>query len=142
VLADNVYWESQVDDEIGPPGNDVQFATKLTQWGDMSALNSMPAAPVSITGTCEDVNDESRATIKLANNSNHVAFFLRVEVANHPGGNELLPIRYDDNYVTLFPHESRTLNAAFESTNHSAALRVEGYNVAKQNASSVMSCAR
>ena len=142
VLADNVYWESQVDDEIGPPGNDVQFATKLTQWGDMSALNSMPAAPVSITGTCEEVNGESRAAIKLANNSNHVAFFLRVEVANHPGGNELLPIRYDDNYVTLFPHESRTLNAAFESTNHSAALRVEGYNVAKQNASSVMSCAR
>ena len=145
VLAENVYWESQVDDEIGPPGNDVQFAIKLMQWGDMSALNSMPADPVSITGSCEEVNGESRSAIKLANNSNHIAFFLRVEVANDQNGNEILPIRYDDNYVTLFPHERRTLNAAFETsrlTNHRAALRVEGYNVAKQNAASVLSCRR
>ena len=145
VLAENVYWGSQVDDEIGPPGNDVQFATKLTQWGDMSALNSMPAAAVSITGGCEEVNGESRAAIKLVNNSSHIAFFLRVEVANDPNDTEVLPIRYDDNYITLFPHESRTLNATFDSallTNHRAALRVEGYNVAKQNVAPVMSCAR
>jgi hypothetical protein len=30
-------------------------------------------------------------------------------------GMEILPIRYDDNYVTVFPHESRTLEAVFDS---------------------------
>jgi len=145
ILAENVYWESQVDDEIGPPSNDVQFATKLTQWGDMSALNSMPAAPVSIAGTCEEGNGETRAAIKLANNSNHVAFFLRVEVANDANGNEILPIRYDDNYVTLFPHETRTLQAVFDSsllTNHHAAFRVEGYTVTRQNEATSITCSR
>jgi exo-1,4-beta-D-glucosaminidase len=145
VLAENVYWESQVDDEIGPPSNDVQFATKLTQWGDMSALNSMPAAPISISGTCEEGNGETRDAIKLANNSNHVAFFLRVEVADDANANEILPIRYDDNYVTIFPHETRTLQAVFDSSvlaKHRVALRVEGYNVTKQIASSGISCGR
>jgi exo-1,4-beta-D-glucosaminidase len=135
VLADNVYWQSQVEDDVGPASNDSQFATKWAQLGDMSALNTMPAARLAVSGTYTEATDEIRAHINLTNNSNHVAFFLRPEVTEGSDGPEILPIRYDDNYVTIFPHESRTLTAVFDSSQiagHKPALKVEGYNVAKQ----------
>jgi exo-1,4-beta-D-glucosaminidase len=136
VLAENVYWESQTDDEIGPASNDSQFATKLQRWGDMSTLNTMPVAKLSVAGTCKEVNDEDQTTIKLANNSNRIAFFVRAEVVKRAGGDEILPIRYDDNYVTVFPHESRTIVASFDTALLSGAqpgVRVDGYNVPGQS---------
>lgn len=79
-------------------------------------------------------------TITLTNPANHVAFFVRAEVTQGADGNEILPITYDDNYVTIFPHEIRTIVARFVDARFSGsvpgsltpALRVEGYNVAKK----------
>ena len=42
VLAENVYWGSTADDDLGEAKNDEQFKTSLVQWADMSALNAMP----------------------------------------------------------------------------------------------------
>ncbi|HXM98161.1 MAG TPA: hypothetical protein VN982_06770, partial [Candidatus Dormibacteraeota bacterium] len=50
-------------------------------------------------------------------------------------GEEILPIRYEDNYITLFPNESRTIQANFrtaELAGQTPALRLEGYNVGKK----------
>jgi exo-1,4-beta-D-glucosaminidase len=135
VLAENVYWESQVKDDLGPASNDVQFATKWVQLSDMSALNTMPAARLVVSGTYEEVNRETRAHIILSNNSNHVAFFLRAEITTDSDGPEVLSIRYDDNYITVFAHETRTLDAAFDTSllaGHKPTLRIEGYDVPKQ----------
>jgi len=134
-LAESVYWQSQVDDELGPPSNDNQFATKLIRWADMSALSHMPLAHVSAACSCEDANGGTRTAIKLSNHSDHIAFFIRVEVTKGAGGEELLPIRYDDNYVTLFPRESRRLAVVFDSSLlgiDQPALRAKGYNVPDQ----------
>jgi len=134
-LAENVYWQSTTDDDVGPASNDVQFQVKWAQLANMSALNTMPAARISASGTYENVNGETRAHIRITNDSNHVAFFLRGEITQDSDGLEVLPIRYDDNYITIFPHESRTLDASFDSSlldGHTPAVRLEGYDVAKQ----------
>jgi len=58
-----------------------------------------------------------------------------VELTRGRDGEEILPIVYDDNYVILFPHESRVITAKFQLTElggGSAALRIEGYIVPKQ----------
>ena len=73
--------------------------------------------------------------ITLANPGNHVAFFVRAEVTRGNDGEEILPITYDDNYVTVFPHEARTIEASYGALAAGAAapaLRVEGYNLAKK----------
>jgi exo-1,4-beta-D-glucosaminidase len=60
---------------------------------------------------------------------------LRAEITPDSDGLEILPIRYDDNYVTVFPHESRTLDAVFDSAllaGHNPAVRLEGYDLRKQ----------
>jgi exo-1,4-beta-D-glucosaminidase len=134
VLAENVYWQSQTNDDIGPANNDSQFATKLVQWADLSSLNSLPPVKLSTSATYDEMNGLKQTKITLANNSNHIAFFVRAEVMEGADGNEILPIRYSDNYVTIFPHETRVLDAYLDSsevTTHPA-LQVEGYNVPQQ----------
>ena len=132
VLAENVYWDSSTGDDVGPSSNDVQFQVKWERLADMTALNTMPSARVALAGTYEDVNGETHAHIKISNNSKRIAFFLRAEMSAEASGNEILPIRYDDNYITVFPNESRTIEALVDTsllTGHKPILKLAGYNV-------------
>jgi len=135
VLAENVYWESLTGDDLGPASNDSQFQVKWAQLADMTALNTMPSARVSVAGTYENLNGETRAHIRVSNRSKHVAFFLRAEISVDGGGTEILPIRYDDNYITVFPGEDRTVEAVVETSllaGHQPVVKVEGYGVPAQ----------
>jgi len=141
VLAENVYWESTTDDDLGEAKNDEQFKTTLAKWADLSALNNMPRSELNVSTSSHagEFNGEKQVTITLANPGNHVAFFVRAEVTQVSGesldGGEILPIIYSDNYVTVFPHETRTIEATFQNSSKepgSLAVRVEGYNVAMQ----------
>jgi exo-1,4-beta-D-glucosaminidase len=135
VLAENVYWQSSELDDLGPSSNDSQFKAKWAQLGDMSLLNTMPAARLNVSGTYEGGNDTTRAHISLTNHSRNIAFFLRAEITSDADGLEILPIQYQDNYITIFPRETRTIDALFDTSllaGHSPSLRVEGYNMPKQ----------
>jgi exo-1,4-beta-D-glucosaminidase len=95
----------------------------------------MSAVQLEIGGSVASNGEERTVTTTLTNNSNHIAFFVRVEATAGAGGEEVLPVTYDDNYVTLFPHESRTVTAKLDASHLNGkkpALRVEGYNVLKQ----------
>jgi exo-1,4-beta-D-glucosaminidase len=135
ILAENVYWESTTDDDLGSPSNDDQFTTKLDRWADLSSLDHMSPVNLKIGSSLTAGDREHTATITLTNNSNHIAFFVRVELTRGGDGEEILPIVYDDNYLTLFPHQSRTISAKFQNSQLAGAtpgLRVEGYNVPKK----------
>jgi exo-1,4-beta-D-glucosaminidase len=135
LLAQNAYWASTTDDDLGDPKNEVQFKTDLVHWADLSALNTMPRAIVKASATFTEAGGEGTATIILTNPTSRIAFFLRAEITQGADGEEILPITYDDNYLTLFPRETRTIVATFRTptpTIHAPALRLEGYNVDKQ----------
>jgi exo-1,4-beta-D-glucosaminidase len=135
VLGENVYWESTTDDDLGEANNDEQFKTSLAKWADMSALNTMPRADLDVSTQGTGSTGEQKLAITLANPTGHVAFFVRAEVTRGTDGEEILPITYDDNYITVFPHETRTITATFGESvaaGRTLALRVEGYNVTKK----------
>ncbi len=98
-----MYWESTTDDDLGSAKNDEQFKTNLSQWADMSALNTMPRSELDVSAQISESNGQKQVTITLANPANRVAFFVRAEVTQGADGNEILPITYDDNYITVFP---------------------------------------
>ena len=132
LLAENIYWESTTDDDLGK--NDDQFTTKLVKWADLTALDHMPQTKLDTVASMAGSSDDRTATITLTNKSNHIAFFVRLELTKGLDGEEILPITYEDNYVTLFPHQSWTITAHFRDSQivgATPALRLEGYNVAK-----------
>jgi exo-1,4-beta-D-glucosaminidase len=80
-------------------------------------------------------NGENTATVTLANLTNRIAFFVRAEIIAGDKGGEILPITYTDNYLTLMPHESKTIVATYGAPSkpeRATALRIEGYNVDAQ----------
>ena len=111
VVAENVYWQSQQVDDVGPPANDAAFDSIQSSWADMTALNYMPKVPLTVTAANTDADSgqqvtSQQVTIRLSNPSKKIAFFERAELLSAPDSDEILPIEYDDNYVTVFPGET------------------------------------
>ncbi|BBZ76074.1 beta-mannosidase [Mycolicibacterium anyangense] len=129
VVADNVYWQSQMVDDVGPPANDAAFDSKQVSWADMTALNSLPKVPLDISAGASDGGRTVR--VQLHNPTTRIAFFERAELLTGPLADEILPIQYDDNYVTVFPGETVTVTGTVPDGGPPAQwVRVTGYNSA------------
>ena len=128
-ITENVYWQSQQRDDLGRPENDSAFDLTQASWADMTALNYMPKAPLVVTAR-RDTSD-GRVVIRLQNPSSSVAFFERAELLPTRDGDEILPIEYDDNYVTVFPGETMEIRGTVSTQGVNPSwVRVAGYNTA------------
>jgi exo-1,4-beta-D-glucosaminidase len=71
------------------------------------------------------------ARVTLHNPSKSVAFFIRLQVVGK-GGEEALPVLWEDNYISLLPDETRTVTATYDTRDlHGGPpqLVVSGWNV-------------
>ena len=130
--VENVYWQSQVIDDVGPPDNDDPFQPNQYSYADMTALNTMPKPALDVTAR----RDGDDVDIALRNPSPNIAFFQRAELlgatGNPAAADEILPVEYDDNYVTVFPGETvhirgRALGVGGSAGPAPAWVRVTGY---------------
>ena len=74
-----------------------------------------------------------RASVSLENPSKALAFLVHLAVRKGPGGEEVLPVLWEDNYVTLLPGEKRELTATYAPKDLGAAtpvVTVDGWNIA------------
>lgn len=94
----------------------------------MTALNTMTAVRLEIEAKQKKVGAETHVTIRLHNPSTQIAFFERATVSETKDGNEILPIEYTDNYVTIFPGETVEVDATIRKDIPAGWGRVEGYN--------------
>ncbi len=130
VVTENVYWQSQQRDDVGDPRNDTAFSLKQSSWADMTPLNTMARTPLAIRAERTDP-DGARIDIRLSNRTDRIAFFERAEVLSARDGDEILPVTYSDNYVTVFPGEAVTVRAAVPAGAPAPRwVRVSGVNTA------------
>jgi exo-1,4-beta-D-glucosaminidase len=131
-VVDNVYWQSTTLDDFGDPRqDDDDFAYSQKSWSDFKALNSMPKVSLEVSGATHGANGRAQFQAALHNASDHIAFFERATITAGKDGNEVLPILYSDNYVTVFPGETVHLEGSFDEKELGDSqlwLRVEGYN--------------
>lgn len=132
VISENVYWQSQRLDDVGDPRNDAAFELNQTSWADMTALNTMAQVPLDVTAAKSPSPSDNRVTIRLRNPSPQVAFFERAELTATPEGDEILPVEYSDNYVTVFPGETVELQGQPWTGVTANWVRVTGYNTPPQ----------
>jgi exo-1,4-beta-D-glucosaminidase len=94
----------------------------------MTALNRMPRVPLDVTALRASNPGDNRVTIRLHNPTQQVAFFERAELLSGPQDDEILPIQYSDNYVTVFPGETVELQGQPWSGVFANWVRVTGHN--------------
>ena len=131
LIEDNVYWYGTKRDVVN-----YDLDGMPTQYADLTALDSLPVNDeVTLSGTRYTSAGEDIVTINVANRSaTKLAFFLRVEVTKDLDGPEVTPVTYSDNYVSLWPNESRTLSSRYRTADlggSPAYLRVRGFHVGR-----------
>jgi len=115
-------------------GHATWYRTVVKSYADFTGLNSLASNPnLAATVSRSVAGGRETVTIALHNASTtNIAFFVRPEVTAGNGGNEVLPVDYSDNYVSLWPGESTTITATYQTSDlggQSPFLRVRGYNV-------------
>jgi exo-1,4-beta-D-glucosaminidase len=111
-LSDNVYWLSAKPDVLDY-GKSEWFYTPCKEWADLTALNGLKPATVQVEHGWAERGAEKEITVTLRNPGRQVAFFIELSVRGDKSGRTVVPVFWEDNYVSLLPGMSRTIRATF-----------------------------
>ncbi|RAG87143.1 beta-mannosidase [Streptacidiphilus pinicola] len=148
VLVDrNVYWNNTTTDAVNWTKTIGQPQASMNSYANLTALRGLAPATVSVSATTSSQagpnGSDKLVTVTVTNTSETpaVGFFLRADLRRGtasgtelPGDNELQSSIWSDNDVTLWPGESETLTASYNSADLQGATPVvslSGSNVAK-----------
>jgi len=116
-------WALQNSCKVGASGEVVstaQFAPE--HWYKATIPSTVMAAQVS---------HRDQVRVRIKNPSSQLAFQIRLALVDAESGDEILPVLWEDNYLSLLPGESRTLVAHYDSPLGAEALKldVSGWNI-------------
>jgi exo-1,4-beta-D-glucosaminidase len=128
-ISNNFYWLSTKKDVLSD--SSTWYMTPVNSYADYTALRSMPQVSIHATPAFRRSGTNGTARVTLHNPSKSVAFFIRLQVVGK-GGEEALPVLWEDNYISLLPDETRTVTATYDTRDlHGGPpqLVVSGWNV-------------
>jgi exo-1,4-beta-D-glucosaminidase len=131
VVGSNFYWLSTKPETLDFPKS-TWFTTPTIQYADFTALKQLPPVTLKVASKTARKGDEVTTRVTLENPAKTLAFFVRLKVNKGARGDEVLPVQWDDNYVSLLPGEKRELTATFRARDLGAArptVEVSGLNV-------------
>ena len=112
----------------------VWFMTPTRSFADFTALAQLPKVTLKVASHTERKGADSATRVTLENPSKSLAFFVRLKVTQGAGGPEILPVLWQDNYVSLLPGERREITAQYRTRDAGSAkpaVEVSGWNVAR-----------
>ena len=128
-LSSNFYWISSKPDVFEWSRTNDQ-RTEVDSYSDLTVLSRLPRVKLEVTANREDTTGDE-VSVHLRNSSRHLAFQVRLAI-NAPGGKEVLPVFWSDNYTELMPGESKIITARYPSwikLESGAKLKVSGWNI-------------
>jgi exo-1,4-beta-D-glucosaminidase len=137
-LSRNFYWLSTQAETLGEPkaGSDWYY-TPTRQFADFTALGQLPPAELKVSAASERNSQEEITRVRLENTGRALAFFVHLKVTAGARGEEILPVLWEDNYVSLLPGEKREISASYAPKLLQGAkpvVEVEGWNTVRQSA--------
>jgi exo-1,4-beta-D-glucosaminidase len=131
MISNNFYWLSTKEDVLDEEGTE-WFFTPNKEYADFTGLEELPEAKIPIKFSFKRKGDDGEIRVRMNNRSKHIAFFIHFNVTRSKSGNSVLPIFWDDNYISLLPGEKREINAHFaldDLNGETPLLEVSGWNV-------------
>lgn len=132
LLSRNFYWLSTKPDVPDFPKSEWYY-TPLSQFADFDALQNLPKATVKATMEYSDAGAEPTAHVTVENTGAGLAFLVRLRLLKGKDGAEILPVFWDDNYISLLPGEKREVTVQVPKHDLGEGkpiLAVDGFNVA------------
>lgn len=114
------------------------FYWRGTRYQDYTALADLPQVDLSVAAARWEQDDRTYIDADLMNCTFQVALMARLLVLRQSSNRRVLPIHYQDNYISLLPGESRRVRIEFPTQQlggEAPWLFVEGWNILKKGIS-------
>jgi exo-1,4-beta-D-glucosaminidase len=132
-VSSNFYWlPAKLSTTEFEKASDTAVAA-INTFEDLKALNELPKVPVEAKAHVEKVEGGDVVWVTLHNSSKSLAFQIHLGIHKAGQEDEVLPVLWEDNYVSLLPGESKSLKARFpgkQVLGKGATLAVDGWNIA------------
>jgi len=99
---------------------------------DFKSLSTLPFLALEVDHATVQKDGKAVTTVRLKNPTDHIAFFIHIALLGGKNGEEALPVRWDDNYFSLVPAESREVVATYaleDLKSESPVIDVGGWNI-------------
>jgi exo-1,4-beta-D-glucosaminidase len=133
LISDNFYWLSTKVDTLDWSKRKNTVYTPQKEFADLTGLNSLPQVKLDWNSSARTENKRGIVTVKVKNPSASVAFQVHLRLTKGKGGEDLVPIFWDDNYFSLLPGEEKTVTATYDASDtdgKTPVLELDGYNIA------------
>jgi len=129
-VSNNFYWLSTKEETLDYEADlgDFAYHTPSKEYADLTLLNTLPKVNLEVISKHEKSDGEQKLTIELKNNSDKIAFLINLKLVEKESGKIILPVFWDDNFISLLAGEKRTIVATYRS-DAVAELKVEGWNL-------------
>lgn len=131
LAGSNFYWLSTKPETIDW-SKSTWWMTPTKSFADYTALAQLPKVKLVVNENTEREGDESITRVTIENPSKNLAFFVRLKLTRGAGGEEALPVVWQDNYISLLPGEKREVSATYRSSElgaSKAVVEMSGWNV-------------
>ncbi len=131
LLGSNFYWLSTKQETIDW-AKSTWYTTPTATYADYTALSQLPKVKLNVTEHSEKQGENEVTHVSVENPSKSLAFFVRLKADKGKGGTEILPVLWEQNYISLLPGEKRELSATYNASELGAAkpvVEVSGFNV-------------
>jgi exo-1,4-beta-D-glucosaminidase len=133
LVSDNFYWLSTKIDTLDWAKRKDTVYTPQKEFADLTGLNSLPQVALAVSAARSSAAGKDTIAVTAKNPSSSVAFMAHLRLTRGPGGDDVVPIFWSDNYFSVLPGEERQVTATYDSSaldGKAAILVVDGYNVA------------
>jgi len=131
VVGSNFYWLSTKVETLDWKKSN-WWMTPTESFADYTALSQLPKVKLKVNEHSEKKGEEEVTHVTVENPSKSLAFFVRLKVEKGAKGEEVLPVVWEDNYISLLPGEKREITATYRASELGAAkpvVEVSGWNV-------------
>ena len=102
VVSRNLYWESI---------HEIVSSEKNTE--NFSELSHLKYIKPELKYAVKESGEEYVVDVRIKNATDKLSFMNRLSIVKKDNNEEILPTYWDDNFITLFPGEERTIEARF-----------------------------
>jgi exo-1,4-beta-D-glucosaminidase len=133
LVGSNFYWLSTKPETIDW-ANSTWYKTPTASYADFTALSQLPKVELKVSEVTErkKTDEEAVTRVIIENPSKSLAFFVRLKLDKGKGGEEILPVLWQDNYISLLPGEKREITATYRAAELGTAkpaIEVSGWNI-------------
>jgi exo-1,4-beta-D-glucosaminidase len=115
VQSINWYWLSQKAEVLNWKKS-TWFTTPESAYADYSALQQIPKTALKLSHNQETTSGDSTThTVTITNMGKSVAFFVHLRALKGKNGDDILPVIFSDNYISLAPGEKRVLTCTYSN---------------------------